>query len=463
MLAVSQRDIVIVGGGIAGLVAADRLRDHDVVVLEADARAGGRVLSHQRGDVALSLGAHMFPAPDSVIGRLCERFGLETMPIGGSMLNVFLGGQLVRDVRPELMPVRLPLSPAGRIALALAGLRLKIDADRYMRLIRPRTGDSESDIRLRALRHRGDVTFADFLGPLPADAEAVFRAIANRSIADPDEIAQTSMAALFGHVWDTGDLGRNLRGGSGLLPEALAASLGERLVLEAPVRSVRLVADGVVVRHGSGSSEDEVRARTGIVAIPAPQIMGIATELPVRTRAALRSIRYGPMVVLSIHTTETEPMPWDDLYSILTPDMRFNMLFNHANFVQTAGLPKRGSVIMVYGGGGRARALWHVPDDEVQARFLDDLDRIYPQVRPLIAETAVRKWPFAGPFAAPGRWRAQRTIEAGVDGRLFFAGDWVSEFVSMETAARSAVDAAVQVEARLAAGATPAVATRSGA
>lgn len=117
---------------------------------------------------------------------------------------------------------------------------------------------------------------------------------------------------------------------------------------------------------------------------------------------------------------------------------------------------------MVYGGGGRARALWDVPDDEVKARFLADLDRIYPQVRPLIAETAVRKWPFAGPFAAPGRWRSQRTIEAGVDGRLFFAGDWVSEFVSMETAARSALDAAAQVEATLGAGVTPAAA-RSGA
>src|SRR5262249_25956025 len=138
--------------------------------------------------------------------------------------------------------------------------------------------------------------------------------------------------------------------------------------------------------------------------------------------------------------------------SILTPDMRFNMLFNHANFIQTAGLPKQGSVIMVYGGGGRARALWDVPDEEGEARVLEDLDRIYPQGRPLIAEAAGRKWPFGGPFAAPGRWRAQRTIEAGVDGRLFFAGDWVSEFVSMETAARSAADAATHVESSLAAG-----------
>ena len=57
----------------------------------------------------------------------------------------------------------------------------------------------------------------------------------------------------------------------------------------------------------------------------------------------------------------------------------------------------------------------------------------------------VRKWTHAGPFAAPGRWRAQQALERGVGGRLFFAGDWVSEFVSMETAARTGVDAAIAV------------------
>jgi predicted NAD/FAD-dependent oxidoreductase len=57
----------------------------------------------------------------------------------------------------------------------------------------------------------------------------------------------------------------------------------------------------------------------------------------------------------------------------------------------------------------------------------------------------VRKWRHAGPFAAPGRWRAQEALERGVGDRLFFAGDWVSEFVSMETAARTAVDAAARV------------------
>ncbi len=97
---------------------------------------------------------------------------------------------------------------------------------------------------------------------------------------------------------------------------------------------------------------------------------------------------------------------------------------------------------MVYAGGDRARALLDLDEDAIRDRFLDDLDDLYPQVRGIIAETMVKKWAHAGPFAAPGRWRAQAALEQGVGDRLFFAGDWVSEFVSMETAARTAVDAA---------------------
>ena len=132
---VEERDVVIVGGGIAGLVCAHRLRDRGPVVLEASDRVGGRVWSKQRGDLALSVGAHMFPPPDSVIGKIVTELGLEVMPITGSMLNIHLGGRVVRDVRPELLPFRLPLSLAGRVSFARAGLKVKRDADAYMKLL----------------------------------------------------------------------------------------------------------------------------------------------------------------------------------------------------------------------------------------------------------------------------------------------------------------------------------------
>lgn len=433
---------MIVGAGIAGLTAALQLRDVSPLVLEADDRAGGRILSRQRGDLALSVGAHMFPPPDSIVGRMVDELGLEVVPITGSMLNVYLRGKLVRDVRPELLPLRLPLSLGGRISLARAGLRLKGDAERYMRLIARRPDDTDAAIRSRALQHRGDQTFADFLGPLHPQAFEIFRAVANRSIAEPHELSQSAMAALFGHVWDTGDLGRNMRGGSGRLPEALAASLGDAIRLRACVREVRLDGEAVRIRYDGDADGGEVRARAAIVAVPAPLIPELIEDLPRDTADALAHVTYGPMVVLSILTNETEPMPWDDLYSILTPDKSFNMFFNHANFLQSTAAAKQGSVLMVYAGADRARALWDLDDETIRRRFLDDLHEIYPEVRELVAETMVKKWPYAGPFASPGRWRHQAVLERGVGNRLFFAGDWVSEFVSMETAARTGVEAA---------------------
>ena len=444
-LVVERRDVAIVGGGIAGLTAALHLRDLSPLLFESEGRVGGRILSSRRGDLALSVGAHMFPPPDSVVGRMVAEFGLEVMPITGSMLNVYYRGKLVRDTRPELFPFALPLSLRGRISFARAGLRLKRDADRYMKLIEPRPGDTDAAIRFRALHHRGDESFAHFLGPLSPEAFEIYRAIANRSVAEPGEISQSAMAALFGHVWDTGDLGRNMRGGSGRLPEALGASLGEFVRLRAAVQDVRLHDSGISVRYEGDGGAGEVRARAAILAIPAPLIPSIAPDLPSETLDAVTSVTFGPMVVLSILTGECEPMPWDDLYSILTPDKSFNMFFNHANFLRSATAPKQGSVLMVYAGGGRGRALLDLDEDAIRDRFLQDLDDVFPQVRGLIVETMVRKWTHAGPFAAPGRWRAQQALERGVGGRLFFAGDWVSEFVSMETAARTGVDAAVAV------------------
>ena len=71
MLAMT-RDVVIVGGGIAGLSAAWRLRHRDVLLLEAGDRLGGRMRSDPCGDYWLNYGAHLFPAPGSLVDRMAR-------------------------------------------------------------------------------------------------------------------------------------------------------------------------------------------------------------------------------------------------------------------------------------------------------------------------------------------------------------------------------------------------------
>jgi protoporphyrinogen/coproporphyrinogen III oxidase len=447
------KDVIIVGAGIAGLTAAVRLQDRDVLVLEAEDRVGGRIKSERRGSYWVSVGAHMFPEPGSIVGDLVDAYGLETLPINGSLMGLSYRGTILKGGRTELYPFRLPMSLAGRVSMIRAGLKLRRDAAEYNRLARRGPDETEADVRGRLLGFLGDRSFAEYLGKLHPDAEALFHAVVNRMTAEPDEISAGCVVALFAHVWSEGGvvLGRNLRGGASLLPETIAAGLGDRVITGATVRQVVPEKNSVRVRfaHRDGS-EEEIAARCAIVTAPAPTARRIVAGLPDETAAALDAIVYGPFVVGGIVTREAGPMPWDDLYSVLVVGKCFNMLFNHANVLRTPGGPReRGGTLMVYGGGNLARRLLEKSDDEIRDAIVSDLEDVYPEAKGVVEEVIVQRWDGAIPFAAPGRHLVQQALERGV-GNVFFAGDYVGEWTHMESAAITAVEAAAKVRERLA-------------
>ena len=297
------------GAGIAGLTAATRLQDLDVLVLEAEDRVGGRIKSERRGDYWVSVGAHMFPGPGSAVGSLVDEFGLETLPINGSLMGLAYRDTILTGGRAELYPFRVPMSLAGRASLIRAGLKLRRDAAQYNRLARRLPGETEADVRSRLLAFLGDRSFAEYTGKLRPEAAALFRAVVNRLTAEPDEISAGCVVALFAHVWSEGGvvLGRNLRGGASLLPETLAARLGESVVTGATVREVAPQDGSVRVRFERGGGEEEVVARCAIVTAPAPVARAMISNLPEETAAALDAIVYGPFVVGGIVTGERGP------------------------------------------------------------------------------------------------------------------------------------------------------------
>ncbi|KAM9379865.1 peroxisomal N(1)-acetyl-spermine/spermidine oxidase [Phaethornis superciliosus] len=73
------RRVLVVGAGLAGLGAAQRLRGHGSLrLLEASARAGGRVCSRPFASGLVEMGAHWIhgPSPGNPVFRLATEYGL---------------------------------------------------------------------------------------------------------------------------------------------------------------------------------------------------------------------------------------------------------------------------------------------------------------------------------------------------------------------------------------------------
>ena len=437
------RDVVIIGGGIAGLAAAWRLRHRDILLLEAGDRLGGRLRSDPRGDYWLNYGAHLFPAPGSLVDELARDCGLETVPVVGGMMGLAVGSTRLTRGRVETYPFRLPLSLHDRIAFARAGLKVQRAVARRGRLAA--AGGAPADVRARVLAFEDDRTFGEFLGPLPAAVEQIFACAAHRATAELSELSAGCGIGLFALVWGgKGSLiARNLLGGSGALPEALGRALGDRARTQSRVTALQDDGDGVLVELEGHA----IRARQVILAVQAPYAAPLLAPIAGQAAAALERITYGAFVSVAVETAEPGPMPYDDVYAMATPGRVFDMFTNQAHALHARECRPGGS-LMLFAGGQAAAALMRESDDVITTRFLSDLHALYPETRGVIADTAVHRWELGNVFARPGRHRLQAPLE-GALGNVHLAGDYFAELGNMEAAAQTGAVAAERVDALL--------------
>jgi len=445
---VEQRQVVVVGGGLAGLTAAWRLRDLDVVVLEAASKVGGRIRSERRGGVWLNVGAHVFGGSGTATGRLIDEVGVRVVEVPGRLAAVALGEKIAASGRVETYPFRLPLSPRSRLALVRAGTKLRLAVRGYAAIAAERPGEEPAARQLRMLRFRDDHSFSEFIGLLPPDVDAILRSTLTRSSGEPEELAAGYGIGYFHLVWSrSAGLSRNIWGGSSVLPETIAAALESKVRLGARVTAVIPERDGVRVVHSDALGEHTVVARSVVVAAPAFVAREIVRELPAATAAALDAVHYGPYVVGAFLTRETETMPWDRIYALATPERSFSMLFNTANVLRSAAAREPGGSLMVYAAAGRARDLAQLDDSEVGQRFLADLGAIYPEARGIVDEVVIQRWDRGLPYAAVGRSLLQEPLTRPL-GRVQLAGDylgtWYTE-TAIQTGERAAAAARAQV------------------
>ena len=89
------RPVLVIGAGVAGLAAARALHDagHDVLVIEARDRIGGRVHTPDVGGAPVDAGAmFLHGVVDNPLAALCDAFGIDFEPVGFGMGQVYDAG-----------------------------------------------------------------------------------------------------------------------------------------------------------------------------------------------------------------------------------------------------------------------------------------------------------------------------------------------------------------------------------
>lgn len=443
-------DAVIVGGGLAGLSAAFRLRHRNVLLLEQDTRLGGRIRSERRGDYWLNWGAHVYNGPGSATGELMRSVGIESTPVPGNLAGLAMNGALLTSGRVETFPFRVPMTWSDRAALLRAGAKVRAAGLKYARVSAPRDGEDYRVRQQRIYDFLGDRTFTDFVGDLPADADALFRPTVSRSAGDPEEVSAGAGVGYFHLVWNrSGGLSRNIVGGPSTLTETTGAALGEAVQTGAEVHEVVQAGDHAVVRYRRAGIDHEVKARYVVLATTAPVAHKVAPDLDPDVRDALASLKYGSYVSAAFLTHETSAQVWDDSYAIATPKRAFNVFFNMSNIVRAAE-PTRGvgSSIMAFSPARLARDLIERSDEEVLDAYYQDLDDIFPGFPGLVAEAQVQRWPLGLAYCFPGRGKLQPTLTRR-SSRVLLAGDYLGTWYT-ETAVQSGFAAAQDILSALA-------------
>ncbi len=285
-----EADVVVIGAGLAGLVAARRLAAAGArpVVIEARERVGGRMLNEQLGDgKVVEIGGQWIGPTQRRIAALADELGVGTFPTydeGRHLLE--LGGKvatftghltdarvgLVRDLAKAVSPPALADLEQARARLDRMARRVPLDS--------PWTAP-------RAERWDGQ-TFATWIrrNARTRAARTLFE-IATEAVwaAEPSDVSllhvlfYTHSGGGFNTLVGTGGGAQQDRfhGGSQRLALLMAEQLGEERVLRGhPVRRIEHGGETVVVRADGADGEPHglvARARRAIVAIP-PTLAG---------------------------------------------------------------------------------------------------------------------------------------------------------------------------------------------
>lgn len=368
---VTTVDVVVVGAGVAGLVAARELAraGHDVTMLEARDRVGGRLLNAPLPDGSpIDVGGQWVGPTQPRVLALIDELGLQTFPthMAGRHIAELGGTRSEYTGRiPRLDPVTL--ADIGQTQWRLDRMAASVPTSEPWRAPGAEHLDAQtfdSWLRRTARTRRGRrffrlVTEAVFSSG-PEDMSALWAGFYIGAAGGLDALIETAGGAQQDRIV----------GGAQSIALALAGELGDRVVLNSPVTEIEWHEDRATIRTAGRM----VRARHVVVALPPPLASRIrySPGLPANRDQLVQRMPMGR--VIKVNVVYDEPFWRADGWSgQANSDTRpLGTVFDNTPHTTTEGSGGPG-VLVGFLEGRHADAASGLSPGERRARILDDL------------------------------------------------------------------------------------------
>jgi monoamine oxidase len=437
--------VVIVGAGLAGLRAAELVRKtgRQVVVLEARAQAGGRVLTIRSpfdDGLFAEAGPVRIPAAHRTVLRLARERGLTLVPFepsAGSTIHT-IGGMSVRSDELDRATVPLDLRPDER-RVSPSSLLERYAGDLPADMADP----APSPGSFSRWQPYDRQTWPDWLRSRGASAGAVRLMTLGGDSSDLSALYVLRQFALLRKSTQF----FKIRGGMDLLPRAIASSLGDAVRCNAEVVRVDHASRRLQVDYLENGSLRRIEASHLILAIPFSTLRHIEMRPPFSREKAgvIEDLPYFPATRFLLQSrsrfwresglsgaarTDRPAEIWDSSYD----------------------LPGTRGILGVTVGGAIGRAVLDMSPDDCVTFGKEIAAEAFPKLRVNFEKGVACRWALErwsrGAFAVfrPGQMVSMMPEIPRPEGRVHFAGEHTSAWMGwMEGALESGERAAREV------------------
>lgn len=439
----NDADVIVVGGGIAGLSAAYRLKALGLkpIVLEREANVGGRMRTDRVGGYAIDTGVTLLGRRYHRMRALVRELRLEAVahPVPFSLaIDGLDRSRVYQAARRDALVLGPNLSLAQKVALSRVGLDLIRHGKVLLHGLADRAtalDDRSADEYLRSFGQGGSELMNTVFEP-------------GLRAAMGGDVRGTSRQVLLSVVFNTLDSGFwNFEGAVDVLPRALAHTVEVRARTEAI--EVERNGVGMAVQVNDGQIRKSLFARGIILAVPGHDVPRLAPWLPEWLQEPLAATTFSRVSSLHIGLSR---VPAASEVGVGFVDAAYGIGVLELEHRRASGrCPEGKAMISVYFVSGPTFDCVSATEEDLMNRTLPVLRSRFPEVVDHIELVHRVSWAVGIARFPSGRIRemaAVRSQLAAWNAPLEVAGDWL-DGVASESALRTGEQAADRLARRL--------------